>query len=95
MTFSLNVVKMLNVSCLFIGFFFFRSTEELNKLYDEELHFIESCLRVNPKSYGTWDHRTFVMSNIPQADWKRELFLCNKFLEYDERNCKYGLFLKF
>ncbi|CAE1319070.1 RABGGTA [Acanthosepion pharaonis] len=63
-----------------------RPTEELQKLYEEELHFIESCLRVNPKSYGTWDHRTFVMNNIPQADWKRELFLCNKFLEYDERN---------
>ncbi|XP_029653078.1 geranylgeranyl transferase type-2 subunit alpha [Octopus sinensis] len=63
-----------------------RSTKDLQRLFEEELSFIESCLRVNPKSYGSWDHRIFVQQNIPHPNWTRELALCNKFLEYDERN---------
>ncbi|XP_069490086.1 geranylgeranyl transferase type-2 subunit alpha [Ambystoma mexicanum] len=62
------------------------SQEALQLLYKEELHFLESCLRVNPKSYGTWHHRTWVMERTPGADWVRELQLCNKFLDIDERN---------
>ncbi|XP_076449140.1 geranylgeranyl transferase type-2 subunit alpha-like [Babylonia areolata] len=61
-------------------------TEELQKLYRGELDFLEMCLKINPKSYGTWHHRCFVMDHMPSPDWKRELELCNLFLQYDERN---------
>ncbi|ESO94984.1 hypothetical protein LOTGIDRAFT_160736 [Lottia gigantea] len=71
---------------IFLHFKDVKPTEELNKLFEEELYFLESCLKVNPKSYGTWHHRCFVMTTMPIPDWTRELQLCNKFLEYDERN---------
>ncbi|XP_067934771.1 geranylgeranyl transferase type-2 subunit alpha-like [Watersipora subatra] len=56
------------------------------ELFDEELSFLVSCLTYNPKSYGSWEHRCFVLLHHPKADWERELTLCNKFLTYDERN---------
>ncbi|XP_068127555.1 geranylgeranyl transferase type-2 subunit alpha [Hyperolius riggenbachi] len=63
-----------------------RSEEKIRSLYVGELSFLESCLRVNPKSYGTWYHRCWVMNHMPEPDWARELQLCNRFLEIDERN---------
>ncbi|XP_013402007.1 geranylgeranyl transferase type-2 subunit alpha-like [Lingula anatina] len=64
-----------------------KSTEdELHKLFEDELSFLEACLKGNPKSYGCWEHRCFVMLTMPCPDWDRELMLCNKYLEYDERN---------
>ncbi|KAK3739774.1 hypothetical protein RRG08_028213 [Elysia crispata] len=63
-----------------------KSPTELQNLFLAELFFLESCLRMNPKSYGTWHHRCFVMDTMPDPDWLRELELCNQFLKYDERN---------
>ncbi|KAM8960600.1 geranylgeranyl transferase type-2 subunit alpha [Pelodytes ibericus] len=63
-----------------------RSDEEMRPLYVGELSFLESCLRISPKSYGTWYHRCWVMKHISEPDWARELALCNRFLELDERN---------
>ncbi|GAB1610385.1 geranylgeranyl transferase type-2 subunit alpha-like, partial [Argonauta hians] len=63
-----------------------RPEDELQRLYEEEMSFTEACLKVNPKSYGCWDHRIFIQNNVPRPNWSRELELCNKFLEYDERN---------
>ncbi|XP_077982832.1 geranylgeranyl transferase type-2 subunit alpha-like [Glandiceps talaboti] len=63
-----------------------KTAEEMEKIFKNELHFLEICLQQNPKSYGVWHHRCFIMDTMPNADWKRELELCNKFLEYDERN---------
>lgn len=71
---------------IFVHFLQTRETDEVQKIMDSELYFLESCLKVNPKSYGTWHHRTFIMENMPKPDWDRELQLCNTFLEYDERN---------
>ncbi|XP_074975040.1 geranylgeranyl transferase type-2 subunit alpha isoform X2 [Caretta caretta] len=62
------------------------SPEEMQSLCRGELSFLETCLRVNPKSYGTWHHRCWVMGHVPHPDWARELELCAKFLESDERN---------
>ncbi|CAL1532309.1 unnamed protein product [Lymnaea stagnalis] len=63
-----------------------KSKEELQKIFQSELHFLETCLKINPKSYGSWHQRCFVMDNMPEPDWSRELELCNQFLQYDERN---------
>lgn len=62
-------------------------TDEVQKLYESELLFIEACLKVNPKSYGCWHHRTWVNPRLPRPDWKRELGLCDRCLGLDERNC--------
>lgn len=64
-----------------------RSPEELAALVKAELGFLESCLRVNPKSYGTWHHRCWLLGRLPEPNWARELELCARFLEVDERNC--------
>ncbi|XP_062916177.1 geranylgeranyl transferase type-2 subunit alpha isoform X2 [Mobula hypostoma] len=63
-----------------------KSEEELKDLYRAELTFLESCLRVNPKSYGTWHHRCWVVDRQPGTDWGRELELCAQCLQQDERN---------
>lgn len=60
------------------------------KVYTDELHFLEQCLRVNPKSYGTWHQRGWIVDRLNTAAmWARELSLCSTYLEYDERNCKF------
>ncbi|KAF0877915.1 TGM1 glutamyltransferase, partial [Crocuta crocuta] len=63
-----------------------KSPEELAALVKTELGFLESCLRVNPKSYGTWHHRCWLLGRLPDPNWSRELELCARFLEVDERN---------
>ncbi|XP_027698941.1 geranylgeranyl transferase type-2 subunit alpha isoform X1 [Vombatus ursinus] len=63
-----------------------KSPEEFATLVAAELGFLESCLRVNPKSYGTWHHRCWLLGRLPEPNWTRELELCAKFLEADERN---------
>ncbi|PFX23529.1 Geranylgeranyl transferase type-2 subunit alpha [Stylophora pistillata] len=60
--------------------------EEIQDLCQKELFFLKNCLQVNPKSYGVWYHRQWIMEFMPQPNWKEELQLCNKFLSYDERN---------
>nr|XP_039264983.1 geranylgeranyl transferase type-2 subunit alpha-like [Styela clava] len=63
-----------------------KEAEELQKLCNDELEFLASCLRNNPKSYGCWHHRCFIMLYMPHPDWKKELDLCNQFLQFDDRN---------
>ncbi|XP_061094533.1 geranylgeranyl transferase type-2 subunit alpha [Conger conger] len=63
-----------------------RPEDEVQKLYEEELSFLEGCLKVNPKSYGSWHHRGWVSGRIPRPDWARELGLCDRCLGLDDRN---------
>ncbi|XP_071508006.1 geranylgeranyl transferase type-2 subunit alpha-like [Diadema antillarum] len=63
-----------------------KSEDEMQEIFSKELGFIEACLRVNPKSYGAWHHRCWVMDHSPHPDWEQELKLCTMYLEYDERN---------
>lgn len=52
----------------------------------------EIGLMQNPKSYSAWFYRCWILENVASSpDWKRELNLCEKFLEIDERNCTYYL----
>ncbi|XP_021239088.1 geranylgeranyl transferase type-2 subunit alpha [Numida meleagris] len=50
----------------------------------EELSFVGRCLGVNPKSYGAWHHRAWVLRSHPQPGAERAL--CDRLLEADPRN---------
>uniref|UniRef100_A0A8C2YVT5 Geranylgeranyl transferase type-2 subunit alpha n=1 Tax=Cyclopterus lumpus TaxID=8103 RepID=A0A8C2YVT5_CYCLU len=63
-----------------------RDEDEVQKIYEAELSFLESCLKVNPKSYGSWHHRGWVSNRLPRPDWARELGLCDRCLSLDDRN---------
>ncbi|XP_040896848.1 geranylgeranyl transferase type-2 subunit alpha isoform X2 [Toxotes jaculatrix] len=63
-----------------------KDEDEMQKIYEAELSFLESCLKVNPKSYGSWHHRGWVSVRLPRPDWARELSLCDRCLSLDDRN---------
>lgn len=63
-----------------------KDEDEMQKIYESELHFLESCLKVNPKSYGSWFHRGWVSARLPRPNWARELSLCDRCLSLDDRN---------
>lgn len=48
----------------------------------------EQCLLINPKSYGAWHHRFWILEHHKEPKWQREFDLCTKYLTYDDRNCK-------
>uniref|UniRef100_A0A672H0J7 Geranylgeranyl transferase type-2 subunit alpha n=1 Tax=Salarias fasciatus TaxID=181472 RepID=A0A672H0J7_SALFA len=63
-----------------------KDEDEVQSIYGSELAFLESCLKVNPKSYGSWHHRGWVSARLPRPDWARELSLCDRCLSLDDRN---------
>uniref|UniRef100_A0A0A9XHW1 Geranylgeranyl transferase type-2 subunit alpha n=1 Tax=Lygus hesperus TaxID=30085 RepID=A0A0A9XHW1_LYGHE len=63
-----------------------KSIDEPVKVGEGELRLTEICLKVNPKSYGAWHHRCWILEHFPELDLKRELALCNKYLKLDARN---------
>uniref|UniRef100_A0A6B2E737 Geranylgeranyl transferase type-2 subunit alpha n=1 Tax=Phlebotomus kandelakii TaxID=1109342 RepID=A0A6B2E737_9DIPT len=60
--------------------------DEIKDLHKGDLLFTEQCLQVNPKSYGAWHHRGWILETRPDPDWKREVDLCTRYLKMDERN---------
>ncbi|XP_076381613.1 rab geranylgeranyltransferase subunit alpha isoform X1 [Megalopta genalis] len=60
--------------------------EHLNESYQHELVLTENCLKSNPKSYYVWYQRIWIMEHMREPDWKRELMLCSRYLNIDERN---------
>ncbi|GLV42371.1 Rab geranylgeranyltransferase subunit alpha [Carabus blaptoides fortunei] len=63
-----------------------RAEDEFCNILDNEVKLTEQCLLANPKSYGSWYHRYWVLKLHPHADWPKELALCTKYLTMDDRN---------
>ena len=53
----------------------------------EELVFLQEIFQSNPKSYWIFNHRRWCLETMPNPDWKKELYLVEKMLELDARNC--------
>lgn len=60
---------------------------DINVQLEQELQFIQDRLKENPKSYSCWNHRCWVTDQLgDHCDWRREMELCDLFLQFDERN---------
>lgn len=60
--------------------------EDAETSWTNELAFTLECLRKNEKSYSVWQHRIWVLTQLPRSHYKNEILLCNSFLAKDERN---------
>lgn len=61
-----------------------------------------TALKANPKVYWIWNHRRWCLENVPdgperngvpsmewrQANWDKELFVVERMLDADARNCQ-------
>jgi hypothetical protein len=81
------------------GIFPESSPEEINNLLSEDLSMTTDALKLQPKVYWIWNHRRWCLENVPdgpgddpagwkKSNWKRELFVVEKMLDIDARNCK-------
>lgn len=68
------------------GLFKEMSQDDIQKLLEKELIFLEHTLRKFPKVYWVWTHRKWCFKNSPRPNWAREMGLVNKMLEMDPRN---------
>jgi hypothetical protein len=59
----------------------------------EEFEFGVATIKTNPKSYGAWYHRRWLIKTLKDndlpVDVMLELKLCDKLLQLDSRNCIY------
>ncbi|XP_066369826.1 geranylgeranyl transferase type-2 subunit alpha 1-like isoform X2 [Miscanthus floridulus] len=61
--------------------------EAIKSAVDDELRVVEVALRQNPKSYGAWYHRKWLLNQkLAPVDFKREFGLLDKLLKVDARN---------
>ncbi|PKA63986.1 Protein farnesyltransferase/geranylgeranyltransferase type-1 subunit alpha [Apostasia shenzhenica] len=61
--------------------------ELIKSLVEAELRVVEAALRRNPKSYGAWYHRKWVLNRgVVEVDFDREFRLIDQLLKADPRN---------
>lgn len=65
-----------------------RDEKLLEEFYQNELKLTENCLKQNPKSYWVWYQRIWITNHLAECNWKKELMLCTKCLNLDDRNCE-------
>ncbi|KAG0316961.1 hypothetical protein BGZ99_006573 [Dissophora globulifera] len=70
------------------GFLEGADAETGDKIYSNELEFVQENLKLNPKSYFMWNHRRWCLEHMSNPRWDKELAMVSKFLELDARNCK-------
>lgn len=63
-----------------------QSDAEIKSMWKAELDFTVDCLRKNEKSYSVWQHRIWILAQLPQSKYDEEILLCNSLLAKDERN---------
>lgn len=64
------------------------SADDVEEVFDKDLSLTRACLEVNPKSYCAWHHRRWILKNVMEPNWQREVHICTEYLKKDERNCK-------
>jgi geranylgeranyl transferase type-2 subunit alpha len=63
-----------------------RISAELGSIIrDQELNLSKEAIIKNPKTYGAWWHRVWVMQRFA-SNYEQELKLCSQFLDADQRN---------
>ncbi|RLM55928.1 hypothetical protein C2845_PM10G18980 [Panicum miliaceum] len=61
--------------------------EAIKSAVDDELRVVEVAFKANPKSYGAWYHRKWLLNQkLAPVDSKREFGLLDKLLKVDARN---------
>ena len=75
----------------------------INDLLSTDLALTTAALRAHPKVYWIWNHRRWCLANVPdgpgtskegdvngwrQDYWNKELYIAERMLEADARNCK-------
>ena len=73
----------------------------INTLLSNELDLTTILLKQHPKVYSIWNHRRWCLENVPDgpsesephewkmANWNKELFVVEKILDADARNCEW------
>eukprot|EP00605_Chrysophyceae_sp_TOSAG23-4_P001493 GSChrysophyteH1.ASY1.ANO1.1634.1 assembled CDS len=59
--------------------------EQIANIRDEELRLSTDAILKNPKAYGAWWHRCWIIQRFC-TDYEAELNLCSEFLNQDQRN---------
>ena len=81
----------------------FSSPDEINSLLSTDLSMTTAALKAHPKVYWIWNHRQWCLENVPEgpgqdgfdlhgwrkANWDRELYVVEKMLDADARNCPF------
>lgn len=76
--------------------------EQIHGILEKELVMTTTALKAHPKVYWIWNHRRWCLEHTPDGpegeggdlhgwrmkNWKQELFVVEKMLDVDSRNCE-------